>query len=333
MTSLREQVRTYSNPTLEEVIAQQHASQPRHLPILPRPTTEPLPAELSSRARNPTRKATKSTVDSKVKQHLNKCPLQGTSEARLRTIEASLKRCSSHKKRLEFLAKRGIKWEDWQLERAKREVNTAKKPRSRARPNATTKGEVLMPRAPMQLPPLQPKRRGKALQRAENLLPLREVLSSLWGPGGQAWMQDDRLYVKLHADAEDINQYYTGRGRPHLFCIIARFKNVEEPYDRSEELDYLCCSAARHYNLNGNEALQLTTSILSALEDNVGPVRCDLQKCHNLYQQTRTWPRFMFLESILKSCCVSLSMEEPQLLSGGQLGFSDAGMQLHSKSD
>src|SRR5277367_4787136 len=335
MSSPTEEVRTHSNPTLDQVIAQQHAaaqqqeSQHRPPQILPRPTVEPAPPEDPPRTKPPARKPTKSTADSKPKEHQNKCPPQGTREAQLRTIEASLARCSSPDKIRALLAKRGFTVEEWHQHKAAKAAQATSKPRSKVRATAAAKERtpVPMPRSPSQSEWSWTNRRQQSLLNTERLPPLSEHLSGLWGPGGQYWINDPCQWAKLREDAEEINQYYAGRGRPHLFCIIARFKNVHEKSDTSQSLEYLCCSASRHRNINGNEALQLTASILSSVQRNARPVRCDLQSGNDCFNKTGILPHFMLLDSILESCFAAISHQAPQLYTRGDRGFyEDEGM-------
>jgi hypothetical protein len=335
----REEVRTFSNPTLEQVIAQQQAAAQQqatqHWPpqILPQPATAPPPApDDPPRSRTPARKATKSTFESKPKQHQNKCPVQGTREASLRTIEASIKRCTSRHKILALLAKKGFTEEEYNQYKAKKDALAASKPKSKARAKGAKGATNEMTPVPQSLSQSQSQsqsswrtRREQPLLNAEKIPPLRDHLSGLWGPEGQHWITDSHQCAQLREDAEAINQYYSSRGRPHLFCIIARFKNVQEKSDSSQALEYLCCSAARHLNINGNEALQLTASILSSVQRNAGPVRCDLQSGDNCFNKTGILPRFMILDSIIESCFASISKQEPQLYtSGGDRGFYES---------
>src|SRR5271156_6863219 len=85
MSPPTEDVRTHSNLTLEQAIArqqadQQQASQHRPPQIVPRPTVKSPAPQDSPPARTPGRKAAKSTLESKPKEHQNKCPAQGTRE-------------------------------------------------------------------------------------------------------------------------------------------------------------------------------------------------------------------------------------------------------------
>ena len=335
MNPPREEVRTHWNPTLEQVIAQQqaaaHQQVTQHRPpqILPRPATAPPPApDDPPRSRTPARKATKSTIESKPKEHQNKCPAQGTREASLRTIEASIRRCTSRPIVLALLAKKGFTEEEYFQYKAKKDALAASKPKSKARAKAGKAATIEMtpvPQSPSQSQSSWATRREQPLLNTEKIPSLRDYLSGLWGPGGQHWINDPHQCAQLREDAEEINQYYSGRGRPHLFCIIARFKNVQEKSDRSQALEYLCCSAARHLNINGNEALQLTASFLSSVQRNAGPVRCDLQSGDDCFNKTGILPRFMILDSILESCFASISKQEPQLYtSGGDRGFYES---------
>src|SRR5271168_4865314 len=198
MSPPREEVRTYSNPTLEQVIAQQQAAahqqatQHRHPQILPRPATAPPPApDDPPRSRSPARKATKSTVESKPKEHQNKCPAQGTREASLRTIEASIRRCTSRPKVLALLAKKGFTEEEYCQYKAKKDALAASKPKSKARAKsakAATNEMTPVPQSASQSQSAWATRHEQPLQNTEKIPPLRDYLSGLWGPGGQHWI-------------------------------------------------------------------------------------------------------------------------------------------------
>ena len=332
---LPEAIQTYPNPTLEEVIAQQKAfvhQQPssKHHPqqILPRPTNKDHPApEERSRSKPAARNVAKSTMESKSKEHLNKCPLPGTIAAKFRTIEASLTRCTTDDKRLMLLAKKGLTMEQYEEIKAQRAAEVAtKKPRSKAKAKAVANGTTARAtRSSTTSTPSAHKRHRQTGLQTEVLPPLREFLSGLWGQGGRQWIEDEYLWPLLVLQATQINQYHSGPGSAHLFCIIARFQNVEEKYDVSQNWDYACCSAIKHPNLNGNEALRLTASILSAIQHNAEAVRCDLQSGHKLFAEIRTWPHFAILETILKSSSFSISTDEPQLFSGQNVDFRTTG--------
>lgn len=332
---LPEAIRTHPNPTLEEVLAQQQAlihQQPssRHHPpqILPRPINKDHPApEERSRSKPAAQKVTKSTMESKSKEHQNKCPLPGTIAAKFRTIEASLTRCTTQDKRLMLLAKKGLTMEQYEELKAQRATEAAaKKPRSKAKAKAAANGTIARATrsSTTSTPSAHTRHRHTGLQ-TEDLSPLREFLGSLWGQGGRQWIEDQYLWPQLVLQAKQINQYYSGPRGAHLFCIMARFQNVEEKYEVSQDWDYVCCSAIRHPNLNGNEALRLTASILSTIQHNAGAVRCDLQSGHKLFAETHTWPHFAILETILKSSSFSISTDEPQLFSGQNVAFRSVG--------
>ena len=117
----------------------------------------------------------------------------------------------------------------------------------------------------------------------------------------------------LYEEGMRINQYYAGHGRPHLFCVIARFQN----FDKGEEcafFDYQFLSAIRHVCLNGNQALRLTVEILSAIQQNPGSIRCELAKLERYWE-------CILLDSILSSCCASISLQEPEIVAGNRLRF------------
>jgi hypothetical protein len=280
-------IRTHSNPTLEQVIAQQKLQVLQHPPvILPRPVLEPSIRVIPASPKSSTRRRKRSPEDTRPR--LNRCPLPGTEEAKYRTLMASMARCKSDKKKRELLQKRGITEEEYR--------NMASKPKKRSR-SAETKGKL------EQAPIYSPLQCGTERY---DLPSLREVLG-YQGLPQELWMDDPMLY----AEGMKINQYYSGPGRPHLFCVIARFRNFTED-EKSALYDYQFLSAIRHTCLNGNQALRLTAEIISAIQQNPGPVRCELAKLE------RRW-ECMLLDSILSSCCASISLQEPEILTGARL--------------
>lgn len=118
----------------------------------------------------------------------------------------------------------------------------------------------------------------------------------------------------LYEEGMRINQYFSGHGRPHLFCVIARFQNFDQDED-SALYDYQLLSAIWHTCLNGNQALRLAAEVLSAVQQNPGSLRCELAKLE------RCW-ECILLDSILLSCCASISLQEPEILTGGRLCFN-----------
>ena len=135
-----EDSRTHSNPTLEEVIAKQHAS--RHNPplILPRPSNKDYSSpDAHSHSRPAARKSSRSVVESKPKEHQNKCPPPGTRAAKLRTIEASLARCTSPDKAQALLAKKGFTLQGWAEHKA---MIAATKPKSKGRGKSMGTGKL-----------------------------------------------------------------------------------------------------------------------------------------------------------------------------------------------
>ena len=283
-------IRTHSNPTLEQVIAQQKLQASQHPPaILPRPASEPPIQVIPAAPKSSTRRRKRSPDDTRPRP--NRCPLPGTEEAKYRTLMASMARCKSDAKKKELLQKRGITEEEFR--------NMASKPKKRS-PSAENKGNI--EQTPTHSPP--------QWETERYYLPgLPEVLGYQGRPQ-ESWMDDPMLYE----EGMRINHYYFGHGRPHLFCVIARFQNFAED-ENSKPYDYQFLSAIRHTCLNGNQALRLTAEILSAIQQNPGSIRCELAK------PERCW-EWMLLDSILSSCCASISLQEPEILTGDRLRFN-----------
>ena len=131
-TSDSDPIRRHSNPTLEQVIAQQKLQASQHpQPILPRlapeRTTQIIPASrktaMGRRKRSP----------DDTRPRPNRCPLPGTEEAKYRTLMASIARCKSDEKKRELLQKRGITEEEFK--------NIALKPKKPCR-SAENKGSI-----------------------------------------------------------------------------------------------------------------------------------------------------------------------------------------------
>ena len=280
-------IRTHSNPTLEQVIAQQKNQASQRLPaILPRPVPEPPIQTIPAAPKSSTRRKKRSSDDHRPRP--NRCPLPGTEEAKYRTLMASMARCKSDEKKKGLLQKRGITEEEFR--------NMTSKPKKRSR-STESKGNI--EQTPAHSPP-------QWAHQGYGLPSLREVLGQRERPR-ESWMDDPILCE----EGMRINQYYSGYGRPHLFCIIARFQNFDEDED-SVLYDYLFLSALRHECINGNQALRLTVEILSAIQKNPGSIRCELAKIE------RCWERIL-LDSILSSCCASISLQEPEILTGDRL--------------
>ncbi len=257
-TSDSDPIRRHSNPTLEQVIAQQklQASQ-RPQPILPRLAPERTAQIIPAPTKTPTRRRKRSPDDTRPRP--NRCPLPGTEEAKYRTLMASMARCKSDEKKRQLLQKRGITAEEFK--------NMASKPKKRS-PSTENKGNI------EQTPDHSPPQWGTE---GYDLPGLREILGYSRSQR-QSWMDDPMLYE----EGMRINQYYSGHGRPHLFCVIA---------------------------------LRLTVEILSVIQRNPGSMRCELAKLQ------RCW-ECILLDSILLSCCASISLQEPEILNGDRLRFN-----------
>jgi hypothetical protein len=253
--------------------------------IMPRPTTEPT-IQVASLPPKPTSRKKKRSPDDKTPR-LNRCPLPGTEEAKNRTFMASMARCKTAQKRQELLQKRGWTEQEYQI--------MASKPK-----NSGTGSNKLSRSLERQRASASPERSPFRIE-GINLPNLGDVLGQQGWRRKVAWLQD----MNLVEEAMKINQYYSGPGRPHLFCVIARFANFDEIYDNSRPGDYWCVIAARHISLNGNQALQLTGEILSAIRCNPGLIRCELTK-----------REYLLLASILTSCCASVSLQDPEILPG-----------------
>lgn len=270
---------------MEQVIAQQKAQPKLSLQrpaIFPRPTSEPciqvapLPPKHRRRKRSP----------DDTTPRPNRCPLPGTKEAKNRTLMASYARCKTVEKQRELLQKRDITEEEF---RAMRRAKPSKK-RARSTEQANL-SSASSPEHNLSLP-----------ENEINLPSIREIFREMaWR---ESWLNDSNLLQ----DGMEINQYYSGKGRKHLFCVIARYRNLHEQFDFSGPNDYWCVSSARHACLNGNQALRMVIEILSAIQHNSGPIRYELEK------QT-----FMYLASIISSCCATVSLEVPEIFFGRPL--------------
>ena len=282
-------IRTHSNPTLEQVIAQQlkHHSTPQQ--SSPVQHTNHL-SESSPPHQNLPHDDQKRSPDDP-RPRANRCPLPGTEEAKYRTLMASMARCKSDHKKRELLQRRGITEEEFR--------HMLSKPKKRSR-STENKGNIEQTSA--HSPPQWGHERYA-------LPGLREVLGYQEG-SRESWMDDPMLYE----EGMRINQHYSGHGRPHLFCVIARFQNFDQDED-SALYDYQLLSAIWHTCLNGNQALRLAAEVLSAVQQNPGSLRCELAKLE------RCW-ECILLDSILLSCCASISLQEPEILTGGRLCFN-----------
>jgi hypothetical protein len=284
-------LRINSRPTLEQVIAQQNMQQRisrnQPTPILPRPTPVEQAIQVIPHPRTTSSQRRKRSLDD-MKPRTNRCPLPGTKEARDRTLMASWARCKTSEKQRELLRKRGITEEQWKTIQANSKRRSRSKEKRNSRPEESS----------VEKPEGCPRKQSDV-----NLPPIGEVLrGSGWG-WMDSWFNDSRLIE----ESMQINRYYSGDGRPHLFCVIARYSNFED-HDNSGPTDYWCVAAARHANLNGNQALLLTSEVLSAIRHNPGPIRCELAK-----------QEFLLLASIIKSCCALVSLEFPEMLCSSSL--------------
>lgn len=281
-------IRVRPNPTLEQVIAQQVSKATTHTFILPQPTVT---SKISLGLHRPSKgKGLPSSNNPRARQ--NRCPLPGTVEAKHRTIKASLARCKSEKKRKEFLQKRGLTEEDVE--------NMATKPKERSHSIVKTTNS-LHEQTAISSPPIR---------HEYNIGPPPTSFGDTSYNLKECYINNPHVYEA----AMRIREYYSGRGRPHLFCVIARFSHVEECYDVSNPYDYLCVSASRHPLLSGNGALRFLFEALSAIQGNVESIRCELQQASQMIKERFGLPRFILLDSILAACCASISVTDLEIL-------------------
>jgi hypothetical protein len=290
------------------------------VPSLPRPSLSTTTAPASAPTPPPAKKTTKrdrSPEDmepGKISTRTNKCPLPGTAEANMRTVFATLSRCKSPKARADFLAEKGLTEEDvtaLELRRASSRVEKVVRNRAAAREVAMDEsglsGIQTNASDAIDLAPSQPSK-----------------LSSLFTALQERIAMESNNRASLDAaeiNAQESVSYYCGPGRPHLFFVILRIKDLDEEQDQSAPYDYDCVLTMRHTDLNGCEALQLTQELLSAIRHNSGSLRCELQNCANLREEGVERIYTPLLKSVIITTSISITLKDPEILKGDWLYF------------
>jgi hypothetical protein len=200
----------------------------------------------------------------------NRCPAAGTDEAKQRTLKASYARCKDDVARTRFLEKHGLKAEDMESSKMTTPATSER--------NRSSK----INKASAKTPNHQQLGGFTESQHSSKLHYLVRAIEEHVTQDPEVQRRRAVLYSRINAPAvqNKINatvDYYLGRGRPHIFILIARVQNMEKTAEEVALGDYIGFIIMKIAELNGLQALQTTHEILATIRHNADAVRCELQ--------------------------------------------------------
>ena len=269
----------------------------------PKQKTPPVRARISPIRQ---RKSKQPAANGERRVPLNKCPAPGTLAAKMRTLSASVARCKTLEKKVQFLAEHRMSlegFEEWKRaneeERTKRssiKSNTTRSPR-----NEENSDDVVVHRERTAQPVLYD-------QVQMDQLLSHELFPTSVDPNA------------LRSAAAQIAEYYLGRPRPHTFHVIARYNRIREHDETAwRPYNYVCLTAVKSL-LNGNEALHFLTNVLITILRNPNKVQIELATAVPFTQ----W-NFPQLNTILEASLATVGTTPSEFCSGAGLGLTERG--------
>jgi len=281
----------------------------------PQPVQDTLSQPLSNQKTRPVlpktspirkRKSTQPAANGERKVPLNKCPAPGTLAAKMRTLSASVARCKTLDKKVQFLAEHRMTlegFEEWK--RANEEERTKRgsiKSNATRSPRTEEKSDDVVVHIERTAQPVLYDQVQMDQLLSHELFPTSVDSNALRGAAAQ------------------IAEYYLGRPRPHTFHVIARYNRIHE-HDETAwgPYNYVCLTAVKSL-LNGNEALHVLVDVLITISRNPNLVRIELATAVPFTQ----W-NFPQLNTILEASLATAGTPPSEFCSGEGLALTESG--------
>jgi len=245
---------------------------------------------------------------------LNKCPAPGTLAAKMRTLSASVARCKTVGKKIQFLAEHGMTlegFEEWKRaneeDKTKRLLTESYGGRS---PREETPDDVVVVETSDDVV-------VHGERTAQSVLYDQAKMDRLLSHGLFPTSVDSNA---LRSVATQIAEYYLGRPRPHSFHVIARYNRIHENDETAwHPHNYICLTAVKSL-LNGNQALHFLANVLVTISRNPNRVRTELAAAVPFVQ----W-NFPQLNTILEASLATVGTSPSEFGSGAGLALTERG--------